>query len=118
MFEIVIVTVGALAALFVALFGGKGIVDLLGQRKKHRSEDSTDDTPDSIHMSAGVTTTVAVQAATSPLAHTVPVSIASGFVGRQRELGALKACLEDSLAGHGRIAMLAGEPGIGKTRTA
>ncbi len=40
------------------------------------------------------------------------------FVGRQRELGELKAALDDAMAGHGRLVMLAGEPGIGKTRTA
>jgi tetratricopeptide (TPR) repeat protein len=46
-------------------------------------------------------------------------SLASGvFVGRQRELGELKAALEDSLSGRGRLVMLVGEPGIGKTRTA
>jgi predicted ATPase len=42
----------------------------------------------------------------------------SAFVGRQREMDELKATLEDALAGHGRLVMLAGEPGIGKTRTA
>ena len=40
------------------------------------------------------------------------------FVGRQRELADLKAALEEALAGRGRLAMLVGEPGIGKTRTA
>ncbi len=40
------------------------------------------------------------------------------FVGRQQELTDLKAALEDTLAGLGRLVMLAGEPGIGKTRTA
>ena len=40
------------------------------------------------------------------------------FVGRQREMARLKAALEEALAGHGRLVMLAGEPGIGKTRTA
>jgi predicted ATPase len=39
------------------------------------------------------------------------------FVGRQREMAELKAALEDALAGRGRLVMLAGEPGIGKTRT-
>ena len=39
-------------------------------------------------------------------------------MGRRREMDELKAALEDSLAGHGRLVMLAGEPGIGKTRTA
>jgi predicted ATPase len=42
----------------------------------------------------------------------------SAFVGRQREMGKLKAVLEDALFGQGRLPMLVGEPGIGKTRTA
>ena len=46
-------------------------------------------------------------------------SLAGGvFVGRQREMGDLKACLEDALSGRGRLVTLMGEPGIGKTRTA
>ena len=46
-------------------------------------------------------------------------SLAGGvFVGRQREMGELKGCLEDALSGRGRLVMLVGEPGIGKTRTA
>ncbi len=40
------------------------------------------------------------------------------FVGRQQELADLKAALDDAMAGQGRLAMLVGEPGIGKTRTA
>jgi eukaryotic-like serine/threonine-protein kinase len=40
------------------------------------------------------------------------------FVGRQREMGELKTALEDALSGQGRLVMLAGEPGIGKTRLA
>ena len=40
------------------------------------------------------------------------------FVGREEELTDLKAALEDAMAGRGRLVMLAGEPGIGKTRTA
>jgi DNA-binding NarL/FixJ family response regulator len=48
------------------------------------------------------------------------VAHASGevFVGRERELAALGTALDQALAGEGRIVMLAGEPGIGKTRTA
>ena len=42
----------------------------------------------------------------------------SGFVGRQQEMGELTAALEESLSGRGRLAMLVGDPGIGKTRTA
>jgi predicted ATPase len=40
------------------------------------------------------------------------------FIGRQREIDALDAALERAIAGHPGIALLAGEPGIGKTRTA
>ena len=39
------------------------------------------------------------------------------FVGRDRELGELTAALEDAKSGRGRLVMLSGEPGIGKTRT-
>ena len=42
----------------------------------------------------------------------------SVFVGRQREMAELRAALHDALSGHGRFVMLAGEPGIDKTRTA
>ena len=40
------------------------------------------------------------------------------FVGRQREMETLNAALNDALDGRGRVVMLVGEPGIGKTRTA
>src|SRR6266581_4188723 len=39
------------------------------------------------------------------------------FVGREKEMDELRAGLEDSLSGRGRLLMLVGEPGIGKTRT-
>ncbi len=38
------------------------------------------------------------------------------FVGRSRELAELQANLAAALAGNGRLLLLAGEPGIGKTR--
>ena len=40
------------------------------------------------------------------------------FVGREKEMEALRAGLEDALSGRGRLMLLVGEPGIGKTRTA
>lgn len=43
---------------------------------------------------------------------------AEAFVGRQQELGTLRAELDAARDGRGRIVLLAGEPGIGKTRTA
>ncbi len=39
------------------------------------------------------------------------------FVGRDKEMDELRAGLEDALSGRGRLLMLVGEPGIGKTRT-
>ncbi len=40
------------------------------------------------------------------------------FVGRARELESLRTALEATRDGHGRLVLLVGEPGIGKTRTA
>src|SRR3954451_22450888 len=46
-------------------------------------------------------------------------SLAEGvFVGREGEIDRLRTALEDAFEGHGRLMMLVGEPGIGKTRTA
>ena len=42
----------------------------------------------------------------------------SVFVGRKHALDLLESCLSDSLGGRGRLVLLIGEPGIGKTRTA
>ncbi len=42
----------------------------------------------------------------------------NAFVGRERELSELRATLEDVSAGHGRLFLLSGEPGIGKARLA
>ena len=40
------------------------------------------------------------------------------FVGREAELAELSACLEAAIAGQGRLVLLVGEPGIGKSRLA
>lgn len=39
------------------------------------------------------------------------------FVGRKREMERLRMAFEEALGGRGRLVMLVGEPGIGKTRT-
>jgi class 3 adenylate cyclase/tetratricopeptide (TPR) repeat protein len=38
------------------------------------------------------------------------------FVGRDAELGALRQALERARAGHGQVAAIVGEPGVGKSR--
>ena len=40
------------------------------------------------------------------------------FVGRDRELGALRAALVDAVAGRGRLVLLSGAAGVGKTALA
>jgi hypothetical protein len=40
------------------------------------------------------------------------------LAGRDRELGTLRRWLAEALAGHGRLVVLTGPPGIGKTRLA
>jgi len=47
----------------------------------------------------------------------LPLGEAPGL-GREIELAGLEACLDGVLAGRGAVALLAGEPGIGKTRLA
>ncbi|MFN8557062.1 MAG: AAA family ATPase [Dehalococcoidia bacterium] len=47
-----------------------------------------------------------------------PLGVSPGFVGRARELAALRRAYTDSVAGRSRIVMLSGEPGMGKTRLA
>ena len=42
----------------------------------------------------------------------------AAFVGRHREVEVLRAKLAEALAGNGSLALLSGEPGIGKTRLA
>ncbi|MBI4518684.1 MAG: AAA family ATPase [Deltaproteobacteria bacterium] len=44
-------------------------------------------------------------------------SAARIFVGREREMQVLRSAVEGTLAGRGRLVLLAGEPGIGKTLT-
>ena len=62
---------------------------------------------------ASTTTPVAAESDANPLDR-----LAAGiFVGREKEMDELRAGLEDALSGRGRLMMLVGEPGIGKTRT-
>jgi class 3 adenylate cyclase len=63
--------------------------------------------------SASTTAPLAAESDVNPLDR-----LATGiFVGREKEMDELRAGLEDALSGRGRLMMLVGEPGIGKTRT-
>jgi DNA-binding SARP family transcriptional activator len=54
----------------------------------------------------------------SSASEATPRASSAVFVGRARELGALETALDEALAGRGRLALIAGEPGIGKSRLA
>jgi DNA-binding SARP family transcriptional activator/tetratricopeptide (TPR) repeat protein len=54
----------------------------------------------------------------APQAAAVPQSQRGAFVGREPELAELTQALDASLAGHGSLVLLTGEPGIGKSRLA
>lgn len=47
-----------------------------------------------------------------------PEPAVQAFVGRASELGELVGSLDDAFAGHARLVLLVGEPGIGKSRLA
>jgi DNA-binding winged helix-turn-helix (wHTH) protein/tetratricopeptide (TPR) repeat protein len=47
-----------------------------------------------------------------------PLPITRAFVGRESAMQTLRAALLEATAGRGRLVLLVGEPGIGKTRTA
>ena len=61
------------------------------------------------------TTRLADQPAGDPF-HQTPDRLP--LLGREREVTVLRADLDDALLGRGRLALLVGEPGIGKTRLA
>jgi len=54
----------------------------------------------------------------TPSATEATREIRGAFVGREPELAELMAGLDDAVAGHGRLFLLQGEPGIGKSRLA
>ena len=53
-----------------------------------------------------------------PVAEPASEDPRGAFVGRGAELAELVSALEDALSGHGRLCLLVGEPGIGKSRLA
>jgi tetratricopeptide (TPR) repeat protein len=63
-------------------------------------------------------TAAQVEPSAAPDEHSLDALAAGVFVGRRKELETLRAALEETLSGHGRLVTLVGEPGIGKTRTA
>ena len=90
------------------------ILRLLGKDPAERPESAADvlTALEAVELTAGA------DAAPRDEAHALDSLAGGAFVGRQQEMGELRACLEDALSGRGRLVTLVGEPGIGKTRTA
>jgi class 3 adenylate cyclase len=91
------------------------VLRLLAKDPNERPESATaiPDALAAIVTTASTTTPAAQESDVNPLDR-----LATGvFVGRDKEMDELRAGLEDSLSGRGRLMMLVGEPGIGKTRT-
>jgi class 3 adenylate cyclase len=55
--------------------------------------------------------------ADTPLANPLDRLASGVFVGREEQLDQLREGVENALSGRGRVLLLVGEPGIGKTRT-
>src|SRR5262245_59660777 len=69
-------------------------------------------------LSAITSAAAGAEPAPAPDANSLDRLAGGVFVGREREMDQLRAGLEEALSGHGRLLMLVGEPGIGKTRAA
>lgn len=68
-------------------------------------------------LSSARSLTTSTQISVSPQANPLDRLAGGVFVGRDAEMDELRAALEDALSGRGRMMLLVGEPGIGKTRT-
>ena len=121
MLELVGIIAGIVAAASILLFGSRGLVDLvrgISERRKHGDDQSPALEEPVVAVAIQTTAADFPEEPPSLLADIPAVPSGDVFVGRQREMGELKAALEDSLSGRARVVALVGEPGIGKTRTA
>ncbi len=80
-------------------------------------EDRPEDASTTLKALAAVSTSTAGPSEAASDANPLDRLAGGIFVGREKELDEMRGYLEETLSGHGRTAMLVGEPGIGKTRT-
>jgi hypothetical protein len=116
--------IGIAVGVFVVIFGGRGLVDLVrGARERRQAKDA-------VPAGAAMAETMAVAVPPSTTPNPDPIQILKPtfapppeldpvyrrvFVGRDAELHTLHAAFDEAVAGHGSLAMVVGEPGIGKT---
>ncbi len=118
--ELYVGVIGIVGVVFVVIFGGRGLIDLVrGYSERRRARlASADDSP-VVEQPVGATVAVESREPTEPtpavpLVEPDPVYRRT-FVGRDAELKQLHDAFDEALAGHGSLAMVVGEPGIGKT---
>jgi class 3 adenylate cyclase/tetratricopeptide (TPR) repeat protein len=96
-------------------YGERGVVQLKGFGEPIKVVEVTD-MPDGIH--AAEPETLQDRPQRLPVGGFVGSLPAGPLVAREEELSRLLGALEETAAGQGRLVLLAGEPGIGKTRLA
>jgi len=89
------------------------IVQLLAKSPEDRPQSA-----DALLVALDALASAPPQAAAPAPANPLDRLAAGVFVGREREVEELRRGLDDALSGRGRLLLLVGEPGIGKTRTA
>jgi eukaryotic-like serine/threonine-protein kinase len=90
---------------------------LLAKDPEKRPQSATE-VRDALLLIATATSTTGAAAAAREEANPLDRLAGGVFVGREREMDDLRAGLDDALSGRGRLLLLMGEPGIGKTRMA
>ncbi len=93
------------------------VLGLLAKDPEKRLQSATE-VRDALVKIATATTTAGPSAAAREEANPLDRLAGGVFVGREREMDDLRAGLDDALSGRGRLLLLMGEPGIGKTRMA
>ncbi len=122
--EILALGIGSIAGIFVIIFGGRGLIDLVrGYAERRRARQTPGNhapiEAEEVAGRAAVTVAAETREATEPTP-AVPVVepdpvYRRTFVGRDAELKQLHDAFDEALSGHGSLAMVVGEPGIGKT---
>ncbi len=107
--------VGIVVGIFVVIFGGRDLVDLVrGAKEKRQSGAPTTEAPPADAAGDGPEAVVS-----APAPAIVPPALdpvyRRTFAGRDAELDTLHKAFDEALEGHGSLAVVVGEPGIGKT---
>ena len=112
-----LLAIGDAVALPERLLGHASAAEILASAAfARRIEAVCELRPREIRMGEGDTVSVAAVVGQRPRGGTAPTAGESHFVGREREIDLLREAFESAVAGHGQVAFVVGDAGIGKTR--